>query len=308
MLLRIYRSTELRITDVILDDRAQQFIDEINNVTIRIIANDLDVGDLARVHVGSHHELECYYLIDQFKTWRLIPAIETTGKIQMEIDSWLLEKYILGKIPPTLRFYTWSNPTISLCYHQRNYPEHWQNLIWQDRSIDLVKRPTGGRGVLHQGDLTYALIGSGFVGKRAEIYQQICQFIIDGWRSLGIDLGYGTAGRAYIHNPNCFGTATSADLICEDGYKLIGSAQLIKDGVILQHGSMRLNPDLELFQQVFGNNITIPPQSISQLASPKIIDALINSAQKHFNVNFDIQPLSNCEWLEILEASTKRSI
>jgi hypothetical protein len=55
MLSRIYRSTELRITDVILDDRAQQFIDEINNVTIRIIANDLDAGDLARVHVGSHH-------------------------------------------------------------------------------------------------------------------------------------------------------------------------------------------------------------------------------------------------------------
>jgi lipoate---protein ligase len=152
-------------------------------------------------------------------TWRLIPPLETTGEIQMAIDSWLLQQYSLGHISPTLRFYTWSHPTISLGYHQRHYPEHWTNLIWQDRSLDLIKRPTGGRGVLHQGDLTYAIIGSGFVGNRLQVYQQICQFLIDGWRSLGVDLCYGTAGKGYIHNPNCFGTATSADLVCIDGYK-----------------------------------------------------------------------------------------
>jgi lipoate---protein ligase len=235
--------------------------------------------------------------------WRLIPAIETTGEIQMAIDSWLLQQHILGNTPPTLRFYTWSNPTISLGYHQQHYPEHWTNLTWQNRSVDLIKRPTGGRGVLHQGDLTYAIIGSGFVGKRAEVYRKICQFLIDGWRSLGIDLSYGTAGRGYIHNPNCFGTATSADLVCEDGYKLIGSAQLIKDGAILQHGSMRLNPDRELFDRVFSEQINPPPQAISQLESSMIINALIDAAQKHFNVNFEIQPLSDREWSEIIEIS-----
>jgi lipoate---protein ligase len=237
---------------------------------------------------------------DRAITWRLIPPIETTGEIQMEIDRWLLQQHILGHIPPTLRFYTWSNPTISLGYHQRNYPEHWHNLTWQDRPVDLIKRSTGGRGVLHQGDLTYAIIGSGFVGKRVEIYQQICQFLIDGWRSLGVDLAYGTAGRGYIHNPNCFGTATSADLICADGYKLIGSAQLIKSGAILQHGSMRLNPDLELFRQVFSELISPPPQAISQLATPMMIDALIDAAQSCFNVNFDVRSFSDREWSEIL--------
>jgi lipoate---protein ligase len=221
----------------------------------------------------------------------------------MAIDSWLLQQHILGNIPPTLRFYTWSHPTISIGYHQRHYPEHWTNLTWHDRAIELVKRPTGGRGVLHYGDLTYALIGSGFIGKRAEVYQQICQFMIDGWRSIGINLAYGTAGRGYIHNPNCFGTATSADLICEDGYKLIGSAQLIKDGAILQHGSMRLNPDRELFDRVFGEQINLPPQAISQLEISTIIDALIDAAQTDFNVNFEIQPLSDREWSEILEIS-----
>jgi lipoate-protein ligase A len=230
----------------------------------------------------------------------LIPVIDATGKMQMAIDSWLLHQHILGHIPPTLRFYTWSSATISLGYHQRHYPEHWQNLIWQDRSIDLIKRPTGGRGVLHQGDLTYAFIGSGFVGNRAEVYQQICQFLIDGWRALGVELRYGTMGRGDIHNPNCFGTATSADLICEDGSKLIGSAQLIKSDAILQHGSMRLNPDLALFDRVFGETISPPSQSISQLEISKIIDSLIYSAQKYFKVNFDVRSLTNRELTEIL--------
>jgi lipoate---protein ligase len=239
--------------------------------------------------------------------WRIVPPIATTGKLQMAIDRWLLQQHLTGKIPPTLRFYTWANSTISLGYHQRHYPQHWQSLTWHDRPIDLVKRPTGGRGVLHQGDLTYAFIGSGFVGKRAEIYQQICQFLIDGWRSLGVELQYGTAGTGYIHNPNCFGTATSADLVCADGYKLIGSAQLIKSDAILQHGSMRLNPDLELFKQVFGESIAegrprvndLPPAAIVQLTIPQIIAALTRSARQHFQVKFEVEPLSDREWSQI---------
>jgi lipoate---protein ligase len=248
--------------------------------------------------------LEQDRLTDTEPIWRLIPLIEATGQIQMSIDRWLLQQHILGQIPPTLRFYTWSHPTISLGYHQRHYPEHWQSLVWHDRPVDLVKRPTGGRGVLHQGDLTYAFIGSGFVGKRVEVYQQICQFPIDGWRSIGIDLQYGTAGTGYIHNPNCFGTATSADLVCADGYKLIGSAQLIKSGAILQHGSMRLNPDVELFEKVFSESVDLPPNLVSQLTIPQIIDALTQAAQKHFQVKFEIEPLSDTEWLQIREDST----
>ncbi len=221
----------------------------------------------------------------------------------MAIDSWLLQQHILGHISPTLRFYTWSNPTISLGYHQRHYPEHWTNLTWQDRPIDLIKRPTGGRGVLHQGDLTYTIVGSGFVGKRVEIYQQICQFLIDGWRSLGVELCYGTAGPGYIHNPNCFGTATSADLVCPDGYKLIGSAQLIKAGAILQHGSIKLNPDLDLFKQVFNERTSLPSPHILKLTNSQIVNSLIDAAQRHFQVKFETQPLADREWSEILSKS-----
>ncbi|MGB3204024.1 MAG: biotin/lipoate A/B protein ligase family protein, partial [Crinalium sp.] len=183
--------------------------------------------------------------------WRLIPLIEASGSIQMAIDEWLLEQHRLGTHPPTLRFYTWHPSAISLGYHQRQYPEFWENLTWQGTKLDLVRRPTGGRAVLHQGDLTYAVITSGFKGTRLQVYEQICEFLIQGWKELGLELHYGSAGRGYIHNPNCFGTATGADLVLADGSKFIGSAQLRRGNAILQHGSMRLTQDTTLFSQVF---------------------------------------------------------
>jgi lipoate-protein ligase A len=221
----------------------------------------------------------------------------------MAIDRYLVAQHQLGLMPATLRFYTWSPPAISLGYHQHQYPDRWQNLTWNGSAIDLVRRPTGGRAVLHQGDLTYAIVMSGLSGSRIQAYQQICEFLIQGWRSLGIELHYGTAGRGYIHNPNCFGTATGADLVLADGTKLIGSAQLRRGGVILQHGSMRLEPDEKLFAQVF------QPQAFTPIKLPlvqrkedlvqTIIDALVAAARDCFGVEFAVQPLSEPEWAAI---------
>ncbi|MBH8574836.1 lipoate--protein ligase family protein [Nostocaceae cyanobacterium CENA369] len=232
--------------------------------------------------------------------WRLIPLLEASGNVQMAIDRWLLEQYLSGKHPPTLRFYTWSPPAISLGYHQRQYPEYWQHLTWQSQKLDLVRRPTGGRAVLHQGDLTYAVIASGLTGSRLQVYEKICEFLIQGWRSLGVELQYGTAGRGYIHNPNCFGTATGADLVTADGYKLIGSAQLRSAGAILQHGSMRLQPNAELFTQVFGTESFTNVQLPQSLSVEKIVAALIAAASNCFAMQIEVQPLSPSEWDEIL--------
>lgn len=223
--------------------------------------------------------------------WRLIPLLEAPGHLQMAIDHWLLNQHRQGLHPPTLRFYTWSPPAISLGYHQRRYPEFWNHLTWQGQAIDLVRRPSGGRAVLHQGDLTYAVIASGFSSSRMKAYEEICQFLIEGMRSLNISLHYGQAGRGYIHNPNCFGTATAADLVTEAGIKLIGSAQLRKDDAILQHGSLRLNPDPDLFQQVFGETIAafdLPPIQ-------SVIDALTKAAIQQFDASFITQSLTEEE-------------
>jgi lipoate---protein ligase len=231
------------------------------------------------------------------QVWRLIPLLEASGNVQMAIDKWLLKQHHSGKHPATLRFYRWSPAAISLGYHQRQYPQEWHNLTWQGEKLDLVRRPTGGRAVLHQGDLTYTVITSGLSGNRLEAYAKICEFLIQGWRSLGVELSYGTAGRGYIHNPNCFGTATGADLVLPNGAKFIGSAQMRRGGVILQHGSMRLQPDAELFAKVFGAELFGDVQF--SLSLEEIITALVAGAKDCFAMELEVQPLSEVEWEEI---------
>jgi lipoate---protein ligase len=235
--------------------------------------------------------------------WRFIPLIEAPGAVQMAIDGWLLEQHRLGLHPPTLRFYTWSPAAISLGYHQQKWPDFWQNLTWQGQAVELVRRPTGGRAVLHQGDLTYAIVASGLKGNRMQVYRTLCEFLIAGWRSLGVDLHYGDAQRSYIHNPNCFATATGADLVLDNGYKFIGSAQVCRTQAILQHGSMRLYPDERLFEQVFGYT-EITPVAISNFAQKEgliqiIIDALTAAAAGCFDIEWVVQSLSETEWQAI---------
>ncbi len=236
--------------------------------------------------------------------WRLIPLIDAPGAVQMAIDRWLLEQHRLGLHPPSLRFYTWSPVAISLGYHQHKWPEFWQNLTWQGQPIELVRRPTGGRAVLHQGDLTYAIVASGIAGSRMQVYRRLCEFLILGWRSLGVELNYGNASRGYIHNPNCFGTATGADLVLTNNAKLIGSAQLCRGNTVLQHGSMRLYPNLDLFQRVFGKAesfklMDIPLAQQQDPLIPTVIDALTASASRCFDVQLKMQPLSPEEWQAI---------
>lgn len=235
--------------------------------------------------------------------WRLIPLLQLSGQLQIAIDQWLVEQHQTGMYPPVLRFYTWASPTISLGYHQRRWHSSWQQLIWQGIPVELVRRPTGGRAVLHQGDLTYMVVTSQLTGKCLDTYQKICQFLIQGWQSLGVDLHYGSAGRDYIRNPNCFGTTTGADLVTANGNKLIGSAQLRRGKAILQHGSMRLEPDTQLFEQVFGEvlpSVNLPITEQGNALIQTVVDALTNAAADCFGVELVEQPLSDEEWRAIL--------
>lgn len=222
----------------------------------------------------------------------------------MAIDHWLLEQHQLGRQPPTLRFYTWSPIAISLGYHQSKWPKYWQHLTCLGATIDLLRRPTGGRAVLHQGDLSYAVVTSGLTGSRVQVYQTVCNFLIQGWRSLGLELEYGSVGRGYIHNPSCFGTATGADLISVNGAKFIGSAQLKSGRAILQHGSIQLEPDATLFAQVFGAEsfqpMQLPIAQRGEALIQTVTEALVASASRCFGIHLAVQPLSASEWEMIL--------
>ncbi len=230
---------------------------------------------------------------------RLIPCLTATGAVQMKIDRWLLQEYIAGRIPPTLRFYQWSPIAISLGYHQRRHPTAWEDLTWQGQAIDLVRRPTGGRAVLHQGDLTYSIIASAH-GQRLATYQKLCEFLIEGWQRLGLDLHYGGQGREYRDQPDCFATSTGADLVLDDGYKLIGSAQLIRDGAVLQHGSMRLQPNAELFEMVFGTTAPPVPQQVGIYEVDAIESTLVQAANDCWSIRWQTEPLTPAEMTMIL--------
>lgn len=232
------------------------------------------------------------------KKWRLIPPMEAEGSLQMSIDEWLLTQHKDHGHPPTLRFYTWNPPAISLGVSQKKYfPPHWHNLTYQGKPLDIVKRPTGGRAVLHQGDLTYSVITS-MTGSREDTYKQICQFLIQGWSKLGIDLHFGHPDRSYLQSANCFALATNADLVDRHGNKFIGSSQLKKGKFILQHGSMQLQPDLSLFQEVFQ---ALPPKSLisENLSLETIVSTLTQSASECFKCEFSIEPLSPQELAHI---------
>jgi lipoate---protein ligase len=236
-------------------------------------------------------------------TGRLIPCFSAPGELQMQIDRWLLQEYLAHRQPPTLRFYQWSPVAISLGYHQRRYPAAWQSLKYQENPIDLVQRPTGGRAVLHQGELTYSIVTAGIPGSKTAAYQQLCEFLIQGWDKLGVELFYGAKGKEYRDQADCFATATGADLVLADGYKFIGSAQLIRDGAMLQHGSMRLRPDLELFQKVFGLSTAAPPAAIQMHSIAEITAAITAAAAEVLNIQWQVQPLSSTELAEIQASS-----
>ncbi|MEA5512143.1 biotin/lipoate A/B protein ligase family protein [Crocosphaera sp. UHCC 0190] len=230
--------------------------------------------------------------------WRFIPLMVASGQLQMAIDAWLLQQHLKENHPPTLRFYRFDPVTISLGSLQRTYPSHWDTLQWQNQPIDLVYRPTGGRGVLHSGDLCYSIITSNIKGKRSEIYQYLCEFLIQGWRTFGLDLFYGKAGRGYIHNASCFGTATNADLVDSWGNKFIGSALRCSGKGILQQGSIQLATDPNLFKTVF-SEIAPKPQFSGSLDDPTFLETAIatltEAACQCFNIEFFSEPLSNDE-------------
>lgn len=226
------------------------------------------------------------------KYWQIIPYSEASGQLQMEMDNSLLERHSQDPQSPSfLRFYRWTPAAISLGFHQKQYPEHW-NAIAESHHLEIVRRPSGGRAVLHKGDLTYAVVthvnANGKLRSHREVYEHICEFLIQGFAALGIGLSYGTAGRGYIHNPSCFSTATNADLVIADGRKLIGSAQVYRHNSVLQHGSIAIAPDHQLLTALFQTEVPVvgyqelaPSDDTDLDVTMKLISALSQSAQHY---------------------------
>lgn len=189
----------------------------------------------------------------------------------MAADDWLLEQ-----AQPAFRLYRWSRPTLSLGFHQQPIPGPWLELARRGR-LELVRRPSGGRAVLHAGGLTYALVWPGAPRQRRLAYRQACSWLQLAFAELGQPVAFG-ADAASAAGANCFATATNADLVEAGGAKRVGSAQLWRRGCLLQHGEILLHPPPDLWQAVF----QAPPQPLAALPrqGAELEEALLAAARR----------------------------
>lgn len=186
-----------------------------------------------------------------------IPYKVYTGAENMQIDNDLLEDAIENNLQePVFRLYGWSPACISLGRNQRSdfIDENFLN----ENNIDLVRRLTGGRALLHDNEITYSYICPVSSLENGEnvtnSYKEISQILIDGFKKLGIELDFGGERKAKGHLDYCMLVSTGADL-CYQNKKLIGSAQFRKNGYILQHGSILYDYEQELLEKIFKEEV-----------------------------------------------------
>lgn len=223
----------------------------------------------------------------RIKMIKFVPYEVKTGMENMRIDSSLLDFAIKNKLDyPVFRLYGWSPACISLGRNQQDAFIDKQFL--KDTGIDLVKRLTGGRALLHDNEITYSYICPVSSLKHGEnvrqSYMEISQILVDGFQKLGIELEFGASKPVNTKFDYCMLISTGADL-CYKGKKLIGSAQCRKEGYILQHGSILYDYDRELLEKIFNE-----PVSTNLITSIKEINPNVSKA----DITEVLENITNC--------------
>lgn len=198
------------------------------------------------------------------------------GSFNMDFDLNTLEFAIKNKIDyAIIRFYQWYPKCVSLGRNQKDI---------KFNNIDCVRRPSGGRALLHDRELTYSFVSYCFKPSIIESYRDISDGLIAGFKHLGINLDYGTFEHKNLEY--CMNTTSGAD-ICYKGKKFIGSAQFRKEGYLLQHGSIPYSLDYDLIEKLFNQPVEkdkiITLNEIKQgLSTREIIEALKKGFMEKF--------------------------
>jgi lipoate-protein ligase A len=190
--------------------------------------------------------------------WRLIKDTYHTGFMNMAIDEAIMIAHREGLVPPTIRFYQWSPPAVSLGYFQDLKKEIDVDSC-RNLGIDIVRRPTGGKAVLHDKELTYSftirenhpLVNNSIL----ETYKKISGGIIKGLFYLGVTADLvPLREKSKIHHSNlksiCFSVPSQYEVQVE-GKKIVGSAQVRKREIVLQHGSLLIELEKDKLFSVF---------------------------------------------------------
>lgn len=179
--------------------------------------------------------------------WRLLITEPSSGAWNMALDEAVLRHTADKKSPPTLRLFNWQPATLSLGFAQPISDVDFAAL--KSTGWGLVRRPTGGRAILHVDEITYSVTGPTddphLSGSLLESYRKISLALLAGLAEINIhavnDKTY--ENQVSKNNPVCFETPSNYE-ITANGKKLIGSAQARKDGGLLQHGTLPLKGDI----------------------------------------------------------------
>lgn len=183
-----------------------------------------------------------------YAIWRLLFTDPTDGPMNMAVDQAIMEAVAAGRVPPTLRFFAWEPPCLSLGYTQPVSEVDRARLA--ARGWDLVRRMTGGRAILHTDELTYSVALTAdnpiVTADIVESYRRLSGALLAGLQRLGVNpqADKRTDGHSGPSTgPVCFEVPSHYEITI-DGKKLIGSAQVRKFGAVLQHGSLPLGGDI----------------------------------------------------------------
>jgi lipoate-protein ligase A len=198
---------------------------------------------------------------------------------------------------PLLRLYSWAPPCLSIGYHQVLHETCDENYC-EKEGIEVVRRPTGGKAVLHADELTYSVIArqdlTPFSGlSLMGTYGLIAQALAEGLRASGLDVSFG--GRGLPPSPRggapCF-LLPSEKEITVGGRKVVGSAQLRGARAFLQHGAIPLSIDYEAlalasaqppehaasYRRAFAGVVELKPE----ITLPSLTEAIVSGFQRVF--------------------------
>ncbi|OFV06890.1 octanoyltransferase [Staphylococcus sp. HMSC12H08] len=264
------------------------------------------------------------------ETWNFINSGSHDPFYNMAMDEALLNFVSRGEIDPVIRFYTWDPATLSIGYFQRLKKEIDIEKV-KEKGYGLVRRQTGGRGVLHDKELTYSVIvpesHPNMPKTVTEAYRVISQGLLEGFKLLGFDAYFAVPKskeeREKLKQPRssvCFDAPSWYELVVE-GRKIAGSAQTRQKGVILQHGSILKDIDIDdLFDMfIFKNDrlkdkmkqafvdkaVAINDISDKTISIEEMEVAFEKGFQKGLNINFKPLELTKEQQAEVKEFAEK---
>ncbi len=193
-------------------------------------------------------------------TWYFINSGACSPSYNMALDEALLHWHSNGEMPPVIRFYEWNPATLSIGYFQKAHRDVDFDQLHK-HNVGFVRRPTGGRAVLHEHELTYSIVVSerypNMPKTVTEAYRVLSEGLLNGFINLGLDAYFSVpqteAEKLALQKPKsavCFDAPSWYELVVE-GRKIAGSAQTRQEGVILQHGSLLIDLDQEKLLSIF---------------------------------------------------------